>query len=208
VIDGIVMCSLGAGGVVVYYGALATQGRAAARVASGWRSYAERRGFRHWSGTTGFALRVNHRVEGEVSGIRLSCATGLGILGMATTTVSARASVPIEGRLYVSCAETFSLGSEDALAERVVVADPAFDGRLLSVHATRPDLADSVLVGPVRRALVVLAELGHQSLNFRCERDVVAVEWLGVDALPELLDAACDLLVAACRARDRTGIYR
>jgi len=174
----------------------------------GWSEYAAQRGFRYATRNQTLSMRVDHSVEAELDGVTLSCATGLGILRMPTTSVIARAAVPIEGRLYVSCDEALSQAMDDTLARRVDVSDPDFDGRTFFVRATRPDIVPAVLVPPVRKVLMRMSETGRPSLNFRCERDLVVVEWMGHDAVPELLDLGLRLVVAACTARSSSGAYR
>ncbi|MGO8995907.1 MAG: hypothetical protein ACLQVI_21550 [Polyangiaceae bacterium] len=106
----------------------------------------------------------------------------------------------------MSYAEVFSVGLQDLSAARVVVDDPQWSP--FFVHATSPRVAASVLVERVGRLLTRMGEFGRQSLNFRCDREAVAVEWLGDEPLPDLFDLACDLLSVACEPRTRSGAYR
>jgi hypothetical protein len=176
----------------------------------GWRDYAERRGFRYATRTKPgpFALRAEHRIEARVHGVSLACSTGLGILRMPTTTMTTQARAPIRGRVYISCDQVFSQAQNDVAARRVDTGDPAFDGGVFFVQATDPEAVPSVLVPPVRRVLMQMSASGRQSLNFRCERDEVAVEWLGIEPLPDLFDLGCDLMVAASQSRRHGGVYR
>jgi hypothetical protein len=134
--------------------------------------------------------------------------TDLSILSMPTTTIVARASVPIDGRLYVSCAGAFSRAREDMRAKRAELPDPDFNGGTFLVHATHASLVDSLLLPPIRKLLMRMSESGRQSLNFRCDADAVAVAWMGHEPLPDLLDLGMGLLVTACRARTSVAAYR
>jgi hypothetical protein len=173
-----------------------------------WADYATRRGLRYSCEVTGRWLNAHHRIEGRVRGVSLSCATGLGILRMPTTTITALAEVPIDGRLYVSCAAVFSQARNDIEVKRLDLEDPDFNGRAFVVEATTSELANRVLVPQLRDLLLRLSAFGRQSLNFRCDRDEVVVEWLGNEALPALFDRGCDLVVGACESRARTSAYR
>lgn len=210
--DGVFFCGVPVGCVMAYGLVLDAKRllRDAERDRHGWRDYAAQRGFRYASSTKAgpFALRAQHRLDGRIHGVALSCSTGLGILRMPTTSVIAQAPAPIDGRLYVSCAEVFSQAQDDVAATRVDTGDGDFDGRTFFVQSTNPETVKGVLVPRVRQVLMRMSASGRQSLNFRCERDEVAVEWLGIEPLPELFDLACDLVVAACESRRRGGVYR
>ena len=175
---------------------------------AGWSGYAGDRGLRYSTAGYRFSLRVDHRIEGSVDGVPVLCSTDLSILSMPTTTIAARAAVPIDGRLYVSCAEVFSQAQEDLRAKRVELPDADFNGGTFFVHATDPSLVDAVLLPHVRALLMRMSEAGRQSLNFRCDRDTVVVAWRGHDPLPDLLDLGKRLLVATCRARTSVAAYR
>jgi hypothetical protein len=198
-------------GAVVASG-LALDARRAARDAErdrvGWRAYATAHGFRYSTGGRGLSFRAHHRLEGAIRGVPVSCVTGPGILKMPTTTVTAQASLPIAGRVYVSCTDAFAQARGDVLAQRVDLSDAKFNGSTFFVHATSQAPADRALSPTVRSLLLLMHAAGRQSLNFRCERDRVAVEWLGVEPLPELLDLGCRLVLAACEPRGRQGAYR
>jgi hypothetical protein len=208
--DSVFFCGVPVGCVMAYGFVMDAkrQARELERDRRGWREYSARRGFRYSCPSKVFSRSAHHRFEGRVHGVEVSCITGPGILRMPTTTLSALAPVPVDGRLYASCAEVFSQGQEDVLARRVDVNDPAFNGAEFLVEATTMDVADRILVPSVRDVLLRMRASGRQSLNFRCERDVVAVEWLGNEALPDLFDLGCDLMVAACASRRQAGIYR
>jgi hypothetical protein len=174
----------------------------------GWGDYATRRGLHYSCEVKGRWLDAHHRMDGRIRGVPLSCATGLGILRMPTTTITAVAEAPIDGRLYVSCAAVFSQARDDVDVRRLDVGDPDFNGREFVVEATTPELANRVLVPRVRDLLLRLGAFGRQSLNFRCVHDEVIVEWLGHEALPTLFDLGCDVVVGACETRGRNGVYR
>jgi hypothetical protein len=53
-----------------------------------------------------------------------------------------------------------------------------------------------------------MSQLERPSLSFRCDRDVVAVEWIGHDPVPSLFDIGFDVVAEACAARGRQGAYR
>jgi len=210
--DGVFFCGVPVGCVLAYGLVLDAKKllREVERDRHGWRDYATLRGLRYVGSTKAgpFAVRMQHRLEGRVQGVPLLCTTGPGILRMPTTSVTTQAPAPIDGRLYVSCAEVFSQAQEDVSAKRVDTGDPDFDGGTFVVQATEPDAWKDALAAPVRRALMRMSVSGRQSLNFRCERDLVAVEWLGVEPLPDLVDLACEVLVTASALRRRGSVYR
>ena len=182
--------------------------RAAERERRGWCDYASGRGLCYSCRSTTWSLLAHHRIEGRVRGVPLSLGTGLGAVGMPMTTVKAVTAVPIEGRLYVSCPPEFSRALRDVEAQRIEVADPDFNGRVFLVHATAPQLARVVLVRSVRETLLRMGAIGVRSVSFRCDREEIAVEWLGHEAVPDVFDLGCDVVVGACQSRGRVGAYR
>jgi len=174
----------------------------------GWSDYAARRGLHYSCTIAGRWVVARHLVEGRVRRVDVVCATRRGILDMPTTTVTGMATSPIEGRLYVSRAAIFSQAQRDVAARRIEVAESDFNGPVFVVYATVPALIGTVFVAPVRELLLRMSASGRQSLNFRCEREKVIVEWLGTEALPDMFDLACDVVVGVCEARMRTSAYR
>ena len=207
--DAVFFCGVPVGCVMAYGLVLdaTRQVRELERDRKGWGEYAARRAFRYSAATKALSLQATHRIDGRARGVAVTCSTGVGILRLPTTTLTARASVPVNGRLYVSCAEVFSRAQDDLLVRRVDVSDPSFNAGFF-VMATREEAAEEVLTPAVRALLAQLGKSGRQSLNFRCDRHDVAVEWLGTEALPEMFDLGCELLAAVCDARRREGAYR
>jgi hypothetical protein len=207
--DGLFYCGVPIGCVLTYglVSDFKRHAREFRRDQLGWREYAARRGFQYTGGAMSYPFRVNHRIDGHVDTLPLHCTTGFGVLHMPTTTIAARATAPIEGRLYVSCDEMLSRGRSDALAKRVDHPDPDFNGGIFGIKATSAD-STSILVARVRTLLVRMSQLERPSLSFRCDRDVVAVEWIGHDPVPSLFDIGFDVVAEACAARGRQGAYR
>jgi hypothetical protein len=207
----VIVCSAVSVGCVLAYGLTLDARRHIRdleRDRRGWSAYGARRGLRYTNEIKALSLRSHHRLEGQVNGLALQWATGLEILHMPTTTITAQAQVPIDGRLYASLSDVFAPGLEDTQVERVDTGDPDFDGGSFVVRATDPFVAESVLTPPVKNLLMGMSASGRQSLGFRCDRNAVVVEWLGIEALPDLFDQGGNLVVAACGSRMRRGVYR
>ncbi len=208
--DAIFFCGVPVGCVMAYGVVMdaTRQNRTVERDRREWREYATRRGFRYSNEGRTFSLRNHHRLEGCVQGVRVSCSTGPGILRMPTTTIRTVSPLLSSGRLYVSCDDVFSRAEDDVLARRVDVNDSAFNGDAFIVQSTEPDLPDLMLVPSVRRVLLAMHASGRQSLNFRCDKDELAVEWLGSELLPDLFELGWSLMVAAFESHRRGAAYR
>jgi hypothetical protein len=182
--------------------------RRAERLRREWSAYAARRGLRYTLGNEGLSLEPVHRLDGRRRSTPVRVRTGFGILHSMTTTVTGKAPLPLDGRVYVYLDPVFSQAADAVDLTRVHVEDRAFDGGTFVVEATCESVVRTVLGSTVRRALLDMSQCGRRSLNFRCAGDDIIVEWLGDEALPELFDQACELVALAGESRRVGGAYR